>query len=322
MRAKLPLILSLVAGLVMAAFVWIYQNNQVQSYAQGIVNEPEEVLPTTNNRTNVALLGIGGEGHEGGKLTDSILVASIAHNTQNITLISIPRDVWVESLKSKINAIYYFAEQKAAGSGLSQTKAAIELVVGLPIHHALLIDFSGFIKAIDVVGGIEVTVDQTFDDYKYPIPGKENAEPESERYEHVHFEAGTTRMDGVTALKYVRSRHAEGDEGTDFARGKRQQKVIRAFVSSLISTKTVVNPERIITLKSTLRDSIKTDIVETHVSAYTKLGLTSNESAIKNLSITDLLYNPSNQARYGGAWVLIPRYSWEDVHGYVHQNLQ
>lgn len=321
MRAKLPLVVSLIFGAISALLVWLYQNHAVQGYARGIVQEPTQTLTVENGRTNIALLGVGGAGHEGGELTDSILVASIKHDTKEITLVSVPRDVWLDSLESKINAIYYYGEKSSPGSGLDRTKEALSLTLGMPIHYSLLVDFSGFIKAIDAVGGITVTVDRSFDDYKYPIPGMENAEPESARYEHLHFEAGTQQMDGVTALKYVRSRHSLGDEGTDFARSVRQQKVIRAFLNSLISTKTVFNGERINTLKTTLSDSLKTDIKGDAITAFTKLALSINFDTLRSVTIESTLQNPRNLAPYGGAWVLIPKVSWEDVHAYVAKNL-
>ena len=321
MRAKLPILTALVAALLVAAGARLYQNQNVQDYARGITQPPIEVLAATNSRTNIALLGVGGQGHQGGELTDSILIASVHHGSKKITLISIPRDIYLTSYRAKINSIYYYGDQAEPGTGLSKLKTALTEVTGLPIHYSLLIDFSGFIKAIDAVGGITVTVDQTFDDYKYPIPGLENVEPEADRYEHLHFEAGTQKMDGVTALKYVRSRHALGDEGTDFARSKRQQKVIRAFIASLISRNTVFNSERITTLKQALSDSIKTDIDESAASSFTKLGLSLNFDEIKSVTIENQLYNPKNLSPYAGQWVLIPQTSWIKVNEYVSDNL-
>ena len=321
MRAKLPLLMAITGALAVFFISWFHQNQTVQDYARGITQSPINVLDSTNSRTNIALLGIGGQGHEGGELTDSILVASVSHDTKQITLISIPRDIYLTSYRAKINSIYYYGEKAESGTGLKKLKTALTEVTGLPIHYSLLIDFSGFIKAIDAVGGISVNVERTFDDYKYPIPGLENAEPESSRYEHLHFEAGPQHMDGVTALKYVRSRHALGDEGTDFARSKRQQKVIRAFIASLVSRNTVFNSERITTLKLALSDSIKTDINESEVSSFTKLGLSLNFDEIKSVTIESMLYKPKNLATYGGAWVLIPIESWAKINDYVSENL-
>lgn len=321
MRAKLPLIIAALSAVLVGFGSWFYQSTRLQDYARGIIVPPTNLLASDNSRTNIALLGVGGHGHEGGELTDSILVASVHHESKKITLLSIPRDIWLSSQVAKINAIYYYAEKQIPGTGLSRVRSALSEVTGLPIHYSLLIDFSGFIKAIDAVGGIEVTVDRTFDDYKYPIPGKENVEPEADRYEHLHFKAGTQHMDGVTALKYVRSRHALGEEGTDFARSIRQQKVIRAFLRSLISTQTVFNSERITTLESALSSSIKTDIPESLYSSFTKLGLTLNFDEIKSITIESLLYNPKNLKPYGSQWVLLPIKDWTTIHSYVQENL-
>lgn len=321
MRAKL-LVAALIALAACAAILfWFYQNTHAKEYAKGIIQTPSVVLPQDDSRTNIVLLGVGGEGHEGGDLTDSILIASIYHPTNKITLISIPRDVWLESAKSKINAIYYYSNQKSPPAGFGEIKSALTEITGLPIHYALLVDFSGFIKAIDAVGGVNVTVERTFDDYKYPIPGRENAEPESERYEHLHFDAGPTHMDGVMALKYVRSRHALGEEGTDFARSVRQQKVIKAFFASLISTSTVFNSERITTLENVLKGSIKTDIPDTMIAPFTKLGLATDLTNISSITIESQLVNPKNLQVYGGQWVLIPTKSWQDIQAYVQANL-
>ncbi len=321
MRAKLPLIIAALSAVLVGFGSWFYQSTRLQDYARGIIAPPTNLLTSDNSRTNIALLGVGGHGHEGGELTDSILVASLHHETKKITLISIPRDIWLSSQVAKINSIYYYAEKQSPDTGLTKVKNALIEVTGLPIHYSLLIDFSGFIKAIDAVGGIEVTVDRTFDDYKYPIPGKENVEPEADRYEHLHFEAGAQRMDGVTALKYVRSRHALGEEGTDFARSIRQQKVIRAFLRSLISTQTVFNSERITTLESALSSSIKTDIPESLYASFTKFGLTLNFDEIKSITIESLLYNPKNLKPYGSQWVLLPIKDWTTIHSYVQENL-
>lgn len=321
MKTKLLILIALIIAITSGLFFWYRQNTHAQNYARGLVQDPLELIAHQNDRTNIALLGIGGEGHQGADLTDSILVLSIYHPTKTISILSIPRDLWLSDQQSKINAIYLYAEQQNPGSGLSKIKDALTQVTSLPIHYAILIDFSGFIKAIDSLGGIDVVVDNTFDDYKYPIPGKENAEPESDRYEHIHFDAGETHMDGITALKYVRSRHAEGDEGTDFARSTRQQKVIRAFLKGIISTKTVFNPERIQILQSTINQSLKHDIPEQAVSALTKLSLNLDFDNIKNLSIESLLTNPKNLKPYYGQWVLIPTSDWDSIHQYVQENI-
>jgi len=122
-------------------------------------------LKTTQGRTNILLLGMGGEGHEGALLTDSIIVISYNHDQKAATLISLPRDLWVDSLKTKINAVYYYGEQKQAGGGLILAKSAVAEITDLPIHYGFAINFDGFKEAIDLVGGVDVDIKRTFDDY-------------------------------------------------------------------------------------------------------------------------------------------------------------
>src|SRR3989344_5042167 len=191
---------------------------------------PQTVLDSTNNRTNFLILGIRGEGSDSPDLTDTMLVLSYSHSKKTFTLISIPRDLWVSSLKTKINSVYHYGQfREPNGGGIKLVESAILETLGLPIHYTAVIDFSLFREAIDLVGGIDIEVVTGFTDTQFPIQGKEDAFPQSERYETISFQAGPTHLDGPTALKFVRSRHAQGEEGTDIARDRRQQLVISAL---------------------------------------------------------------------------------------------
>jgi anionic cell wall polymer biosynthesis LytR-Cps2A-Psr (LCP) family protein len=126
-------------------------------------------------------------------------------------------------------------------------------------------------------------------------------------------------MDGVTALKFARSRHALGDEGTDFARSKRQEKVIVAFKEKLLSSKTLLSPSTLQTLVKSVTDSLDTDVSDVELGGFIHLFLSyakSNESP-KSVGIEDLYINPKNTAPYAGAWVLIPKTKQEDIYAYV-----
>lgn len=131
-------------------------------------------LRSTDNKTNVLLLGNAGGIHDGAQLTDTIMVASIDHKTNKTYLISIPRDLWVDLVKSKINAIYEIGENKDKGGGLLLSKQSLGGILGIPIHYAVRVDFSGFVKAVDLLGGIDVLVEKTFQDSLYPVEGREN----------------------------------------------------------------------------------------------------------------------------------------------------
>lgn len=305
-----------------ALIVTVYRNQFVRNIAGGVIKNPTVNLRSDNNRTNILLLGIGGEGHEGGNLTDSMILVSLNLSTSTPTLISIPRDVWVDSLAAKINTAYYYGEEKEKGSGLTAAKTAVSELTGLPVHYASVLDFAGFVKAIDAVGGIDLVIDNTFDDYKYPIPGKETVLPESDRYEHLSFVAGPTHMDGATALKFVRSRHAEGDEGTDFARSARQQKVIAAFRQKIFSTSTLFNQSALASLKASVTSSIVTDISENEYGSFARIfiGMPRDQS-LSRVDFESQFISPKDTKPYAGQWVLVPMTNWKDVHQYVQENL-
>jgi LCP family protein required for cell wall assembly len=321
MLAK-KIILGAVLSFLVIAGSWYYHNQTAKNIVSGVVADPLGSLKSEGGRTNVLLLGIGGQGHEGGDLTDSILVVSFNLSGNTATMIPIPRDIWIPSMKAKINTAYHYGNDRRADGGLDLAKSGVSEILDIPIHYALTLDFQGFVKAIDAVGGVDVNVERSFDDFKYPIPGKETSQPESSRYEHLHFDSGMTHMDGTTALKFARSRHAEGDEGTDFARGSRQQKIILAFKDKLFSTGTIFGTNVITKLKESVSSSIDTDITSREYGGFFKvfLGLGSKDN-IASLSLAEKLTSPKSTKEYLGQWVLVPTGSWEEIHAYVAQEL-
>lgn len=129
-------------------------------------------LKSYEARVNVLFLGIAGGTHQGASLTDTIMVASYNLKNNQVYLISIPRDLWLPEFRTKSNAVYQMGLTK--GNGLNFSRTVMGNILGIPIHYALRIDFRGFIEAVDTLEGIEVVVDQSFDDYNYPVTGKEN----------------------------------------------------------------------------------------------------------------------------------------------------
>src|SRR5205085_4690423 len=111
---------------------------------------------------------------DGPNLTDTIIFASIDQNNKKVTLVSLPRDLWIPDLQAKINTIYSDGEDKGKGKGLPQAESAIGKILGQPIHYGFRIDFGGFVKAVDEIGGLDIQVERTFDDYAYPVSGKED----------------------------------------------------------------------------------------------------------------------------------------------------
>ena len=190
-----------------------------------IISDDKPLIGEDQGTVNVLLLGYGGPGHEGPYLTDTMIVASINVKTQDVILTSIPRDFWVKlgSLgESKINAAYAYnisdTDPNAAGKAAI---AAAEQVTGLDIPYFAAIDFQGFVKAVDHVGGLDITVDNSFTDDEYP--------DSNYGYMPVSFTKGPDHMDGARALIFARSRHGNNGEGSDFARSERQKKILLAL---------------------------------------------------------------------------------------------
>ncbi len=215
------------------------------------------------DRINILLLGQGGIKHEGGYLTDTIMLLSLEPSSQKVAFISLPRDltVPVEDMGyQKINSINAYAEMESSGSGGLAISQAVGDILDMPIDYYVRVDFTGFVDIVDEMGGLDVNVERTFDDYRYPVMGKEKDEDYEARFEHLHIEAGLQSMDGSKALKYARSRHALGSEGSDFARARRQQIIISAAKDKLLSRSTLLSPSKIINIIGELNEHISTNL--------------------------------------------------------------
>lgn len=241
---------------------WFYNLPVIKQIRHLVESADTKLKGEDRDRINILILGVGGKNHAGGLLTDTIILASIKPSEKRVALISIPRDlaVPVENMGwRKINNVNAFAEAKSPGSGGLALSQTVKDVFGTPIDYYLTIDFAGFKKIIDDLGGIQINVENTFDDYKYPILGNEEA-PWDQRWEYLHIEKGEQIMNGDLALKYVRSRHALGVEGSDFARSKRQQKVLEAVKQKVISLNTLFKPSLIYKIIEDINNNYSTNL--------------------------------------------------------------
>lgn len=281
-------------------------------------------LKPIDGRVNILLLGIPGGTHDGTDLTDTILVMSFDQENQSLAMISVPRDIWSDTLKDKVNSAYHYGEEKKKGGGLVLSKAIVSDVVGLPIQYALVLDFSGFRRIIDLVGGVEIDVQKSFTDTEYPVPGKENDTCGGDpllacRYEPLRFESGLQVMDGERALKYVRSRHAEGNEGSDFARGKRQQEILLALKAKLLSQDIYLHPGEIEKLYAAFDAATDTDMNMGELLTVGKLFMQTTKEKTQRISLEDKLYTPPSS--WYGRYVLLPVESFEAIHAFVKSSL-
>lgn len=209
----------------------------------------------TNDRINILLLGIGGAGHEGPELTDTIMIISIKPSTKQIALMSIPRDLVVPMGKfgwRKINNANAFGESIQKDFGGTFAQEIISQTFTTPIHYHIKIDFEGLINIVDILGGLKINVERNFTDYTYPT--------DDFYTQTVSFQEGWQVMDGETVLKYVRSRHGTNGEGSDFARAKRQRNVLTSLKNQTVTPGLLLNPSKINALLKTIEANISTDL--------------------------------------------------------------
>jgi polyisoprenyl-teichoic acid--peptidoglycan teichoic acid transferase len=193
---------------------------------------------STSDRVNILVMGYGGSGHDGAYLTDSMVVMSLMPQSHHTTLISVPRDLWVQNPPNsgnytKINAVYPVASQNNADPVAGGNAAAqkVSLVTGLNIKYWMTINFAGFRDFINAIGGVDVNVPDSFK-ANYPA----NDDPSiNASWKIVQFTKGLHHMDGETAIEYARARYVINNpaEGTDFARSARQQLIMKAALAKL-----------------------------------------------------------------------------------------
>ena len=276
-------------------------------------------LKTNDGHINILLLGIGGKNHQGPNLTDTVIFTSLSTKGDKVTLVSIPRDLWVPDLDAKINTAYSTGESKRPGGGLVLSKAVVRKIVNQPIDYVLRIDFDGFVKAVDLIGGLDINVERTFDDLQYPIDGKEEDPCGYSDEELAELATSSSQLEAFPcryALRFVRSRHAQGAEGSDFARSKRQEKIIKAFKDKIFSLATLANPAKVVSLYDILKGSIDTDIKDDEFDDFIRLAgkmkTAQTENAVldtgnEEVKRPGLLINPVSGEEYNFEWVLIPR---------------
>ena len=226
-------------------------------------------------------------------------------------MISIPRDLWVPVGRTsyvKINSVYTYGEQQGEGVGIKNVIEVIDTVLGLDIHYYATADFEGFVKAVDALGGIDVDVEHSFVDPKYPTAAYGT--------QVVRFEAGLQHMDGTRALQYARSRqgyttdNSGAIEGNDFARARRQQQVLKAVKEKVLSTETLLSPSKIEDVSEAIGDHVRTDMELWEALRFADLARHIDTEAVIQVVLDNgegLLYSENGSAGYilrpvGNTW--------------------
>lgn len=320
----LLVLIFLYLGLKLSFSFWA--NSKVGGYTSSFYNFiflPKDRIKSFRDRTNVLILGKSGAGHAGADLTDTIILVSFPRNGNSVKFISIPRDIWIPGIRAKINSAYYWGNQKQEKGGLVLVKSTVEEILGTPIYYGLVVDFNAFKEMVNVVGGIEVVIERAFIDEKYPIAGKEKDECDGDkefkcRYETVSFNSGRQLMDGETALKFVRSRNAKGDEGTDLAREERQQKVIAGIKEKVFSPQILLSPTKLLALIKVLKNSTEGDLDPENLAILLRYFLNSKGNTESLILPTNFLLNPPVSSLYDHQYVFISRTGdWSEVKEWV-----
>lgn len=252
------------------------------------ISNDKPLIGEDEGTVNVLLLGVGGEGHDGAYLTDTMIVASINTQTSEVVMTSIPRDWKVTIPKhglNKINAVYAYAlqdnnnDQTLAGEAAIQ---AAESVTGFDIPYFAIVDFKGFVKAVDHVGGLDISVERTFTDATFP-----NDFPyDTKGYlSPVTFTKGTEHMDGRRALIFARSRHSSNaEEASDFARSERQKKIIVALKDKLLGLD-ITNISTLNNLLSDFTSNFRTNLEPYELLRLGNIGKDINTDHVYSLSL-------------------------------------
>ena len=274
----------------------------------------------TSDRVNILVMGFGGSGHDGAYLTDSMVVMSLMPQSHHSTLISVPRDLWIQNPPSsgnytKVNAVYPVASKNNADPVAGGDAAAqkVSLVTGLDVKYWMTINFAGFRDFINAIGGVDVNVPDAFK-ANYPA----NDDPSiNASWKTVQFTKGLHHMDGETAIEYARARYVINNpaEGTDFARSARQQLIMKAALSKLKDWHTWPS---FFSALDALKHTIYTNLSLADLTQFA-LKMDLNNAHRVGLSFSNVLTDAKSS---DGEDILLPKNDdWNAIKTYINQQL-
>lgn len=287
----------------------VKKNFLINQISHLISADTKKLAGENNGRTNLLILGMGGLGHDGAFLTDTIIILSYNHESHETSMVSLPRDFLVKLSNTsyqKVNYVYTAGEYSQNSNGIAYSKKILSENLGIPIHYAVSMDFFGFEEIIDALGGVNVYIENSFIDYNYPT--------NNHKIQTIKFEKGYEHLSGEEALQFVRSRHGivtegSGFEASDFARSKRQFKVIEAIKTKIMSFSTITNPTKVIRLFKILDKYIDTDIEPWEALRFVDILREMDKDKIFNKVLNDAPGNllRSATSTLDGAFILVPK---------------
>ncbi|OGD60863.1 hypothetical protein A3A71_03055 [Candidatus Berkelbacteria bacterium RIFCSPLOWO2_01_FULL_50_28] len=332
-RRKLKIFFWSVAGIFLATTIWIGVTGIVALRNISAKNAGDSSLffrfngqipadklaNEVDGNINIALLGAD----IAAGLTDSIQVVSIDPVNKAMSMISVPRDLYVanaDGTKSRINEVYNRAVATCANSktcdaeidaGGEAMKKVLTSALGVDVNYFARADFEGLKQIVDTLGGIDIYVEQTLSDPQFPNSNYSGYDP-------FYLPAGQTHMNGSIALKYARCRH--GSCGSDFGRALRQQKVVVAIRNKALGLGVLANPKKITDLISAIGDNFRTDMKTSEMINVVKLIKEIPDTKVTNTVIDNGTTGPLAVLQGAMAYLLAPKLGendWSGVHEFV-----
>jgi LCP family protein required for cell wall assembly len=222
-----------------------------------------------------------------------MILGTIDPNSETAGMLSIPRDLWVSIPgfeENRVNMANFLGESRQyPGGGPALAKKTVEYNLGVPVNYYVRVDFGGFEKLVDTIGGLDIDVEKDIIDDAYP--------DEAYGYDPLYIPAGRQHMDGKLALKFARTRHG----ASDFERAKRQQQVLLAIRDKALQLNLLPKlPELMVILADTIETDLQPSDILTLAQAASKVGRDKVKSSFVDESMTLRHVTPT------GADVLLP----------------
>jgi LCP family protein required for cell wall assembly len=285
--------------------------------------DPSQLQKEGDGRVNVLAIGIGGEDHPGGQLADTILVISIDPFNNEAAMVSLPRDFYLRvpgHYSSRINAVHAMGESsgKNQGGGPKLLSDTVEQVLDIDIHYYVRVDFDGFVKAVDTVGGIDVDVKERLYDGATELIYKDFGGP------RFSYEPGRHHLDGKRALQFARCRKSTSC-GSDFGRAARQQQVIVSLKDKVLSIPTLTNPLKVVGLLDAAGSHARTNIdIRNELPKFMEIAKRIDSANIRNFVFSNAPGGLLSSRTIGGAYVLVPQAGLDNftrIQQFVHSDI-
>ena len=262
---------------------------------------PSVPSPSSRERTNILLVGIDAGPGRTEALSDSLIVVSLDPVGRTVSMVSIPRDLASVPLGDgnvfgpKINSLMSWAERHPTdfpAGGIHALQGAIGALLGIPIHYYATIDLRGFVKMVDAVGGVDITVARPLSDPNY---GGFGVGP------GWSIEPGVHHLDGANALAYARIRKSTGE--SDFTRAARQQEVLVALRDRTVRAGALLNLPSLLTA---IGGTIRTDLSADRLPELAALAEQIDSSSTTRVVLSGPMIKSGGSSQYGSTFVPVP----------------